>query len=66
MLLGEFYQLYPGNWSVSLADLGNLPSGEKTEDTYYALSEINKHLRQMGIIPIMEEVRFNGSIIPFI
>ena len=49
----EFYQLYPGNWSVSLADLGNLPSGETTEDTYYALSEITKHLRQTGIIPII-------------
>ena len=23
----EFYQLYPGNWSVAIADLGDLPSG---------------------------------------
>jgi len=49
----EFYQLYPGNWDVSVADLGNLPSGETTEDTYYALSEIAKHLRQVGIIPVI-------------
>ena len=49
----EFYQLYPGNWNVSVADLGNLPSGDTTEDTYYALSEIAKHLRQIGIIPIL-------------
>jgi hypothetical protein len=49
----EFYQLYPGNWGVSVADLGNLPSGETTEDTYYALSEIAKHLRQVGIIPVI-------------
>jgi formiminoglutamase len=49
----EFYQLYPGNWDVSAADLGNLPSGETTEDTYYALSEITKHLRQVGIIPVI-------------
>jgi hypothetical protein len=49
----EFYQLYPGNWAVSVADLGNLPSGETTEDTYYALSEIAKHLRQVGIIPVI-------------
>ena len=49
----EFYQLYPGNWRVSLADLGNLPSGETTEDTYYALSEIATHLRQVGIIPVI-------------
>jgi len=49
----EFYQLYPGNWGVYVADLGNLPSGETTEDTYYALSEIAKHLRQVGIIPVI-------------
>lgn len=49
----EFYQLYPGNWDVSVADLGNLPSGETTEDTYHALSEIAKHLRQVGIIPVI-------------
>ena len=29
-----FYQLYPGNWKVQLADLGDLPSGENPEDTY--------------------------------
>jgi len=49
----EFYQLYPGNWTVSVADLGNLPSGETTEDTYYALSEITTYLRQTGVIPVV-------------
>lgn len=49
----EFYQLYPGNWTISVADLGNLPSGETTEDTYYALSEITTHLRQISIIPVV-------------
>ena len=49
----EFYQLYLGNWTISVADLGNLPSGETVEDTYYALSEIVTHLRQIGTIPII-------------
>ena len=48
-----FYQLYPGNWKVQLADLGDLPSGENPEDTYFALKEIIKHLRQVNIIPII-------------
>lgn len=50
---GEFYQLYPGNWTISVADLGNLPSGETIEDTYYALSEIAIHLRQLAITPVI-------------
>lgn len=49
----EFYQLYPGNWSVDFVDLGNLPSGETTEDTYWALKDICKHLRQVHIIPLI-------------
>ena len=49
----EFYQLYPGNWSINVADLGDLPSGEKPEDTYHALKEICLHLRQINIIPIV-------------
>lgn len=53
----ELYQLYPGNWHISIADLGNLPSGETPEDTYYALSEISTFLRQKNIIPVI----FGGS-----
>jgi hypothetical protein len=47
-----FYELFPGNWNIKIADLGNLPNGEKVEDTYYALREITYHLKQMNIIPI--------------
>lgn len=53
----ELYQLYPGNWQISIADLGDLPSGETPEDTYYALSEISTYLRQKNIIPVV----FGGS-----
>ena len=47
-----FYELYPGNWNLSIADLGDLPNGEKVEDTYFAIKEISIHLKQMNIIPI--------------
>ncbi len=48
-----FYELYPGNWKLNIADLGDLPNGETTEDTYFALKEICVHLRQINILPIV-------------
>ena len=47
-----FYELFPGNWNIKIADLGDLPNGEKVEDTYFAVKEIGIHLKQMNIIPI--------------
>jgi len=49
----EFYQLFPGNWSVGVADLGDLPPGETVEDTYHALKTICLNLRQINVIPIV-------------
>ena len=48
----EFYGLYPGNWSLNIADLGDLPNGSNVEDTYFAIKEIGYHLKQMNITPI--------------
>src|SRR5210317_1960072 len=48
----SFYELFPGNWNIKIADLGDLPNGEKVEDTYFAVKEIGIHLKQMNIIPI--------------
>ena len=47
-----FYELYPGNWNLSIADLGDLPNGEKVEDTYFAIKDIGVNLKQMNIIPV--------------
>ena len=44
--------MYPGNWNLKIADLGDLPNGAKVEDTYFAVQEIGYHLKQMNIIPI--------------
>ena len=49
----SFYKLYPGNWNLNIADLGNLPNGAKVEDTYFALKEIAYHLKQMNIILVL-------------
>ncbi|MDO9261243.1 MAG: arginase, partial [Flavobacteriaceae bacterium] len=34
----ELYQLYQGNWTNSVADLGNLTQGATVSDTYFALT----------------------------
>ena len=48
-----FYQLYPGNWSLTIVDMGDLPNGETVDDTYFALQEICTQLRQTNVIPII-------------
>lgn len=47
-----FYELYPGNWNLKIADLGDLPNGDKVQDTYFAIKEIGYHLKQMNITPV--------------
>ncbi len=47
-----FYELYPGNWNLKIADLGDLPNGAKIQDTYFAIKEIGYHLKQMNITPV--------------
>ncbi|MBN8566256.1 MAG: formimidoylglutamase [Flavobacteriales bacterium] len=49
----QLYQLFPGNWVSSIADLGDIEQGATQEDTYYAVSKINAELIKKGIIPII-------------
>ena len=49
----QFYQLYPGNWAIEIADLGDLPNGETPEDTYFAIKEACVHLKELNIIPLI-------------
>ena len=55
--LNEFrrnlYQLFPGNWHLSIADLGNIKKGESTEDTYFALKTTIAFLLKKKIIPVI-------------
>ena len=49
----SFYQLYPGVWSLSIADLGDLVSGETIEDTYFLLKTVVSDLLKKNVIPII-------------
>lgn len=49
----HFYKLYPGNWSQSIVDLGNIPQGNELSDTYYGLKEVVSTLVKKNILPII-------------
>ena len=49
----ELYKLYPGNWPISVADLGNIKQGNTIEDTYFALGNLLSYLIKNEIIPII-------------
>lgn len=48
-----FYELFVGNWQVSIADLGNLFLGNTPEDTYSVVREIVYYLISKGITPVV-------------
>lgn len=49
----ELYNLFPGNWSHQLVDLGDIMPGETVEDTYFAVKELISALVKADVIPIM-------------
>ena len=49
----ELYKLFPGNWETSIADLGDINSGETIEDSYFALQKVVASLLKIKIIPIV-------------
>lgn len=49
----ELYQLFPGNWDATIADLGDILPGEALEDTYFALQKMVSNLIKQKIIPIV-------------
>ncbi|QTE21923.1 formimidoylglutamase [Polaribacter cellanae] len=49
----KLYQLFPGNWSTNIADLGNVLKGNAVSDTYFAVSEIITYLLKKNIIPVI-------------
>ena len=50
----ELYQLYPGNWPISVVDLGNISKGNSIEDTYFALGELLTYLIKSKINKIKQ------------
>ena len=49
----SLYNLYPGNWSTEIADLGNLILGESVEQTYGRIISMLSILFEKKIIPII-------------
>lgn len=49
----EFYNMFPGNWQSSIADLGDILPGNSLEDTYFALQKVCSKLIRKGVIPII-------------
>ncbi len=49
----KFYQLYPGNWHLQMADLGDIQKGETVEDTSFAVQSVVNSLLKKGIIPVL-------------
>jgi arginase family enzyme len=48
-----FYGLFPGNWHLNIADLGDIEKGETVEDTYFALQTLVSELLKLQIIPVI-------------
>ncbi|WP_396140161.1 formimidoylglutamase [Flavobacterium sp.] len=49
----ELYSLFPGNWHSSIADLGDIISGNSLEDTFFALQKVAAKLIRIGVVPII-------------
>lgn len=49
----SFYSLYPGTWTTTIADLGDIHKGESVEDTYFALKTAINLLVKKNIIPVI-------------
>lgn len=49
----ELYSLFPGNWSHTIADLGDILPSNSPEDTYYAVQKVVSRLIKNNVIPIV-------------
>ena len=49
----QFYSLFPGNWKITLADLGTISPGDSIEDTYFLVKSVCEDLLRKGIVPIV-------------
>jgi arginase family enzyme len=49
----QLYGLYPGNWNVSIVDLGSVDAGKSIEDTYFVVKKLVEELVKKKITPII-------------
>lgn len=48
-----FYSLFPGNWDITVADLGDIEKGASVEDTFFAVQTLVSQLVKKRIIPMI-------------
>ncbi|WBL22889.1 formimidoylglutamase [Zunongwangia sp. HRR-M8] len=48
-----FYSLFPGNWHLNIADLGDIQKGATVKDTYFAVEKTVADLVKKGVIPVL-------------
>lgn len=49
----SFAELFPGNWSSRIIDIGDIQSGETVSDTYFALRKVVELVVKVGAIPVV-------------
>ncbi len=49
----KLYAMFPGNWDMSIADLGDVVQGDSVDDTYYLLKKITAALIKNRVVPIV-------------
>lgn len=48
-----FHGLFPGNWNMKIADLGDIKPGASLEDTYFVVQTVVSELLKRKIIPVI-------------
>jgi formiminoglutamase len=49
----HLYKLLQGNYSLKMADLGNISPGHSVEDSYFALTSVLEELLKRNIVPVI-------------
>ncbi|MEJ5055044.1 formimidoylglutamase [Sphingobacterium sp. MYb382] len=49
----HLYNLYQGDYTIRITDLGNIKAGETIQDTYFALKTVVEELVKQNILPII-------------
>jgi arginase family enzyme len=49
----SFAELFPGNWSANIIDIGDIQPGAAVSDTYFALRTVVESVVKIGAIPVI-------------
>ncbi len=48
----KFYSLYLGNWTATMADLGDIQAGATVQDTYFLVKKITAYCLLHNVVPL--------------